>query len=97
RLPTHSSDEAATADDRWAARTKCSEADRGTFQNVVRTLRVEVRKEIAPLALVPLNEHTQASIERISITRALLNLGYLTMRRMRLTQPIPRRLRAMIS
>lgn len=81
----------------WSCRAPVDESDRGTFQRDVRILEVEVTKELGLMPGAVYDARSRACIERLAITRALVNLGHLTFRRTRLAQPISRRFRAMIA
>lgn len=87
----------STPDHLWSCRAPIDESDRGTFRRSVRILEVEVTKELGLLPGAVHDARSRACIERLAITRALVDLGHLTIRRQRLTQPISRRFRAMIA
>lgn len=87
----------STPDHLWSCRAPIDEKDRGTFACRIRMLRGEVIKELGLLPGSLDDARSRACIERLAISRALVDLGYLTIRRQRLQQPISRRFRAMIA
>lgn len=89
-------DVVSTPDHLWSCHAPIDESDRGTFHRRVRILEVEVTKELGLLPGAVHDVRSRACIERLAITRALVELGHLTIRRQRLNQPISRRFRAMI-
>jgi transposase InsO family protein len=74
----------------WQDRVPVTEAQRSGFHN---TYTRHAEEEYARRGLLPmaqLQHHEQASIDRAAISRALIGLGFLLIRRRRITPPISR-------
>lgn len=87
----------STPDHLWSCRAPVDESDRGTFLHRMRILEGEVSKELGLMPGALHNARSRACVDRLATARALVDLGYLTIRRQRLAQPISRRFRAMIA
>ena len=79
-----------TPDAAWRARTPISTEERRCFQLAVQARLADERQRRGLLPGLEPSPREQRTIERVAITRALLDLDYLHIRRRRLTLPISR-------
>ena len=94
RAPSPSS---PTPDERWNQRTPVRPAERASFRAAVERYRLLARGEQGVLPGVETSAHTEATIERIAISRALVAHDLLEYRRRSITLPITPQFRANIS
>ena len=86
-----------TPDQAWSYRRIISADERAEFWERVTELGEDVRREQGYLPGLDLGPAAKASVERVSISRALVELGVLEFRRRRIPLPISRALEANIS
>ena len=86
-----------TPNQAWEGRCPISSAQRQLFAATVERLRKEVLEEQNKEPVVDRISRERASIDRVAIGRALIELGYLELRRRRVSPPITRPKRANIS
>lgn len=79
-----------TPDEAWRHRIPLTAYDRELLHRTLERVRTEVSDQLDPRASTEPAPHVAASIERIAITRALVELGILQLRRRRFSLPIPR-------
>jgi transposase InsO family protein len=80
-----------TPSDLWARRGGgLLEAEREKFNELCERYEAEVRKEQGWIPGLALGHYDQSAIDRVAISRALMDCGYLTVRRRRITPPITR-------
>lgn len=86
-----------TPDEAWAEREPLTASDRASFDAAYRVHAVREReqREISPFTRLQRQE--QASIDRVAISRALMDTGFLSFRRRRISPPIRRQLEQEIS
>lgn len=77
-----------TAAEAWQARTPPTEDERRRFRDVVAEHRGEIRKQRGHLLEEDLGRARQASIDRRAVSRALVELGYLSLLRSNITPHI---------
>jgi hypothetical protein len=65
-----------------------SNVEREKFNRVYERYEAEVRKEQGWMPTMSLSYLDQSAIDRVAISRALMDCGYLTVRRRRITPPI---------
>lgn len=86
-----------TPDQAWAAREPIVQAERETFERVYRAHeRKEREARIVPEGVV-FQRQEQAEIDRAALARTLVELGYFSIRRRRITPPRKRKTRDKIS
>lgn len=88
---------AASPGDRWARRAPITAQERQRFLEAYRRHERAERAQRALPPAVALSQREQDSIDRVAISRALIELGYLLVRRRRITQPFSSRLLRKIS
>ena len=81
----------------WEAREALGEAERHAFSQAVRRTRTDARKDLELALEGPLRRSDAAAVERLCISRALVEHGLLEVRRRRITPHINRRFRESIS
>jgi transposase InsO family protein len=79
---------APTPNESWMWRLPIRDAERETFEQAVSRFAREEYTQRGWLPMAGLQHHEQASIDRIAISRALIELGYLLIRRRRITPPV---------
>ncbi len=79
----------------WESRTAITDDERTAFASAVNRRRDEARRELDPSA--PLNRNQQGSVDRKAVSRALVELGLLEMRRRVVPLPLHSRKWAKIS
>lgn len=89
--------EGATPDVLWARRTRITPEERRTFLATYHRHQLSERRDRGVSPDTELERHEQASLDRVAITRALVELGYLLVRRRRITLPLSHRLMRKIS
>jgi transposase InsO family protein len=87
----------ATPDEVWRDRTRLTEAERDAFQATYERRRTEERRARGIPDDVQLQHDERASIDRHAITGALVEHGFLVIRRRRIPLPISRRFSRIIS
>lgn len=75
---------ATTPDEAWATRVSVTPGDRATFAIMKGRMLDRVRFEQGYLPGLELDEKTQRALERMSVVRALIECGYLEIRRSRI-------------
>ena len=86
-----------TADEAWAARPALAASDRWHFQQAVAQCADECAAERGAMAFEYLEPAAQRTVRRVAITHALLEHGWLELRRRRVPLPFPRRKAARVS
>ncbi len=86
-----------TPDEAWARRTPIPDEERRLFAAECDRQRDKEKAARGLLPLLPLSEEEQNSVDRVAIGRALIELGYLTIRRRRISPPISSKSHAKIS
>lgn len=76
-----------TPDDLWREREPIPKNERDLFAATCRRLDIAARRERGIALDATLPRHEQAHVDRIVLVRALLELGYLSIRRRRITPP----------
>ena len=79
-----------TPDMVWSSRVPLDDEDRCDFLRTVWAYRNEEMSHRGVLPGIPLPRKETIAVERIAISRALLDLGYLTIRRRRIAPPFSR-------
>lgn len=79
-----------TPSELWKGRVNLCDGEREKFFDLYRRYETEVRKERGYMQEMPLGHYDQSSIDRVAISRALVESGYLIVRRRRITPPIKR-------
>ena len=79
---------AETPDIRWIERESISSEERFAFLAAVETQKIQAIQELGLLPGVPPSPKETRNIERIAISRALVDHGLLSVRRSRITLPI---------
>jgi transposase InsO family protein len=80
-----------TPGEAWAGREPIQDNERAAFDAAYRRHEeIERRQRTVPEG-VQLQRHEQASIDRVAVGRALIELGFLSIRRKRITPRIPKR------
>lgn len=79
-----------TPNQKWRLHPTVTPSHRTSFQQRVNDYRKEVRKELGYLPEIEMPPKQQANVDRVAITRALVALGLLQLRRRRITLPINR-------
>jgi transposase InsO family protein len=77
-----------TPDEAWARRTPVTDEERRLFAGECDRQREKEKTARGLLPLLPLSAEEQNSVDRVAIGRALIELGYLTIRRRRISPPI---------
>lgn len=81
----------------WMQRAPLTELDRMALHYQVEQAEPDVRQEIGLLPLLEGSKREERAVKRTAITRALVQRGFLSIRRSRFTQPIKRSLWSRIS
>jgi transposase-like protein len=79
---------APTPNESWLWRTPIKEAERARFAETCARFAREEYTQRGLLPMAELQHREQASIDRIAISRALIELGFLLIRRRRITPPV---------
>jgi transposase InsO family protein len=79
-----------TPSELWKRRGITREGEREKLNALYRRYESEVRRERGYMQELPLGHFDQSSIDRVAISRALVDCGYLIVRRRRITPPIKR-------
>lgn len=79
---------APTPQDSWLWRRPITEKERSDLEEVVRQRAREEYTQRGWLPTVRLQHREQASIDRLAIGRALIEMGFLLIRRRRISPPI---------
>jgi transposase InsO family protein len=79
---------ALTPDEAWDRRTPVTDEERRLFAVECDRQREKEKAARGLLPLLPLSDEERNSVDRVAIGRALIELGYLTMRRRRISPPI---------
>jgi transposase InsO family protein len=82
----------ATPEEAWQARTPISPEERRQFLDAVEVQRAQARRDLGLAESAALSHFDQARLDRLALTRALVQLGYLTLRRADRPPKKPRRL-----
>ena len=80
-----------TPDEAWAQREPLRDDERKAFEDAYRSYEAKERRERGVPDGVQLQRQEQASIDRLALGRTLIELGFLSIRRRRITPRIPRR------
>ncbi len=80
-----------TPEEAWTQRESITEQERSAFGDLYSRHETEERRERGVPDGVHLQRHEQASIDRVAIGRTLIELGYLSITRRRITPRIPKR------
>ena len=72
----------------WRRRWKVAEQERSKFEELYRRYEADVRREKGWIPMLELGHEDQSAIDRVAISRALIDCGYLVVRRRRFTPPI---------
>jgi transposase InsO family protein len=80
-----------TPDEAWAEREAIRDDEREAFGEAYRRLEAAEREQRLVQVGVHLQRHEQAGIDRVALGRALIELGFLSIRRRRITPRIPKR------
>ncbi len=80
-----------TPDEAWAPREAIADGERSSFEKVYRWHEADERRRRSVPDGVELQRTEQASIDRVALGRALIELGFLSIRRRRITPRIPKR------
>jgi transposase InsO family protein len=86
-----------TPDTLWSRRQSISTEDRAAFRLAYELHAARHRAERGVLPGIELPPRVRACVDRVAISRALIERGYLLVRRRRIPQPITRRLWSKIS
>jgi transposase InsO family protein len=81
---------ASSPKETWLSRDPITEAQRRAFEDAYATFANQEYTRRGWLPMARLQHHEQASIDRAAISRALVELGFLLIRRRRITPPISR-------
>jgi len=81
----------STPDEAWATREPITEDERTAFTEAYRRHEQAERQQRSVQDGVQLQRHQQASIDRVALGRTLIELGFLSIRRRRITPRIPKR------
>ena len=88
---------APTPDLAWRSRMPITRAERYLFRAAVERLRKELRKEMGILPGMESERPTRSAVDRVAISRALIERGYLSIRRRRISLPFRTLFRRKIS
>ncbi|VAX07762.1 hypothetical protein MNBD_ALPHA03-430, partial [hydrothermal vent metagenome] len=74
-----------TPNELWKTRLRLSEKERELFNQLYRELETAERKEQGYIPNIDLNHWDQSKLDRVAISKALIELNYLFVRRRRIT------------